>query len=136
MAEYIRFEDWEREQMKDPEFRAAVQALEPAYQIAHLRMQQGLTQKQLARRVGTRQSSISRLESGKSEPSLSFLRRTVEALGAELVIQIREAPVAVPCSQPEIQADPSAAADIVEIDLLPSNRTTPAFNWNTGSLST
>lgn len=30
----IRFEDWEVEQMQDPEFRAAVEKLEPAYETA------------------------------------------------------------------------------------------------------
>ena len=31
----IQFDDWEAEQMQDPEFRAEVEALEPAYQAAH-----------------------------------------------------------------------------------------------------
>ena len=34
----IRFEDWEAEQMRDPEFRAAAEELEPAYQVARLRI--------------------------------------------------------------------------------------------------
>jgi transcriptional regulator with XRE-family HTH domain len=48
----------------------------------------GLTQAELAERVGTKQSSIARLESGKSEPRLSFLRRVVEAMGGRLKTQI------------------------------------------------
>ena len=77
------FEDWEREQMQDPRFRAALQRLEPAYQVARLRMLRGWTQEELARRAGTRRSSIARLESGEEEPSLPFLRRVVRALGAD-----------------------------------------------------
>ena len=77
----IRFEDWEADQMKDPEFRAAVEELEPAYQVARLRIMRGLTQEQVAELVGTKQSSIARLENGNTEPRLSFLRRVVEALG-------------------------------------------------------
>ena len=94
----IRFEDWEAGQMQDAEFRAAVEDLEPAYQVARLRILRGLTQEQLAGLVGTHQSSIARLESGAAEPRLSFLRRVVDALGGKLEIRIipqeEEAPVA------------------------------------------
>ena len=88
MSENIRFEDWEREQMQDARFRAALERLEPAYQVARLRMLRGWTQKELARRAGTRQPSIARLESGEREPSLSFLRRVVQALGAHVEVRI------------------------------------------------
>jgi transcriptional regulator with XRE-family HTH domain len=84
----IRFEDWENDQMKDPEFRAAVEELEPAYQVARLRIMRGLTQEQVAELVGTKQSSIARLESGNTQPRLSFLRRVVEALGGRLEVRI------------------------------------------------
>lgn len=84
----VRFEDWEAEQMQSPEFRAAAEELEPAYQVARLRILRGLTQEQLAKLVGTRQPSIARLESGKVEPRLSFLRRVVEMLGARLEVRI------------------------------------------------
>ncbi len=84
----IRFEDWKAEQIQDPEFRDAAEKLEPAYQVARLRIMRGLTQKQLAELVGTKQSSIARLESGKSEPRLSFLRRIVEALRGQLEVRI------------------------------------------------
>ena len=84
----IRFEDWEAEQMRNPDFSAAAEELEPAYQVARLRIMRGLTQEELAEKVGTRQPSIARLESGKSEPSLSFLRRVVEALDGDLKVYI------------------------------------------------
>ncbi len=84
----IRFEEWEAEQMQDPKFRAAAEELEPAYQVARLRILRGLTQEQLAELVGTKQPSIARLESGKTEPKLSFLRRVVEVLGGRLEVRI------------------------------------------------
>lgn len=84
----IRFEDWEAEQMRDPEFRAAAEELEPAYQVARLRIIRGLTQEELAEKVGTKQSCIARLENGKRPPSLSFLRRVVEALDGDLEVHI------------------------------------------------
>jgi len=88
MVKNIRFEEWEEKQMQDPEFRAAAEELEPAYQITRLRIMRGYTQKQLAELVGTKQSSIARLESGKRQPRLSFLKCIVEALGGHLEVTI------------------------------------------------
>jgi transcriptional regulator with XRE-family HTH domain len=84
----IHFEDWEAERMRDSEFRAAAEELEPAYQVARLRIMRGLTQKELADMIGSRQSSIARLESGRTQPRLSFLHRIVEALKGRLEIRI------------------------------------------------
>ena len=83
-----KFEDWEAEKIKDPDFLAAAKELEPGYQIARLRMLRGLTQAQLAEMVGTRQPSIARLENGTSAPSLSFLTKIAEALGAKVEIKL------------------------------------------------
>lgn len=83
-----RFEDWEAGKIKDPEFVAAAEQLEPGYQVARLRMQRGLTQAQLAEMVGTRQPSIARLENGSSTPSLSFLNKVATALNAKIEIKL------------------------------------------------
>lgn len=87
-VEYQTLDSYLAEQMQDPEFRAAYEALEPAYQIARLRILRGLTQEQLAEKVGTKQPSIARLESGRSTPNLDFLRRVAEALDAQVEIRI------------------------------------------------
>ena len=84
----IPFEVWESEKLKDPEFQAAVAEMEPGYQIARLRILKGLTQKQLAKLVGTRQPSIARLENGSSLPSLSFLEKVAEALNARVEVRL------------------------------------------------
>jgi transcriptional regulator with XRE-family HTH domain len=76
------------EALGDPEFREAWEASSPAYQVASLRILRGLAQQQLAERVGTRQPSIARLESGREEPKLGFLRRVAEALGAKVEVRI------------------------------------------------
>lgn len=81
------FNEWQAEQLKDPEFVAAANELEPGYQIARLRIQRGLTQAQLAEMVGTRQPSIARLEKGNSIPSLSFLKRIADALDARIELR-------------------------------------------------
>ena len=83
-----RFEDWEAEKIKDPDFAAAAEALEPGYQVARLRILRGLTQAQLAEMVGTRQPSIARLENGSSIPSLSFLNKIAAALNARIEVKL------------------------------------------------
>jgi transcriptional regulator with XRE-family HTH domain len=87
-ARTVPFEQLLDEKLRDPEFRRAYEELEPAYQVARLRIRRGLTQAQLAELVGTKQPSIARLESGQVAPRLSFLRRVVEALGGTLTITI------------------------------------------------
>lgn len=82
------FDDWLAEEMEDDEFRAEYERLGPGFEVAKLRMMRGLTQKELAERVGTHQSSISRLESGDGEPSLSFLRRVVKAMDGRLIVRV------------------------------------------------
>jgi DNA-binding XRE family transcriptional regulator len=77
------------EQLRDQEFAArfeqAGEAWEVALQIAALRQQAGLSQKELARRLNTSQQQISRLESASYEGhSLSMLRRVAEALHARV----------------------------------------------------
>ena len=87
-SRFERIEDWEVRQLQDPELRQALEVLEPAYQVARLRILRGLTQAQLAELVNTQQPSIARLESGRDEPKLSFLRRVVEALGGRLEVRV------------------------------------------------
>ena len=82
------FKDWQKEQLKDPEFADIARELEPGYQIARLRIAHGLTQAQLAEMVGTHQPSIARIENGKSLPSLLFLERVASVLNARVEVRI------------------------------------------------
>ncbi len=84
----VKFEDWETKQLNDPEFQAAAREQEPAYQVARLRILRGLTQGQLAKRIGTQQPSIARLESGKKDPDIPFLRQIAKALNARVEIRL------------------------------------------------
>ena len=86
MASHDKFDDLLEQWMADPDWRHGYEKLEPAYQVIRLRTIRGLSQKQLADLVGTTQSSIARLESGGRPPSISFLRKVVEAMGGRLVI--------------------------------------------------
>lgn len=79
------------EQLRDPDFaerfKRAGEAWDVALQLAALREQAGLSQKELARLLGTSQQQISRLESPAYEGhSLSMLRRVARALHAEIKV--------------------------------------------------
>jgi ribosome-binding protein aMBF1 (putative translation factor) len=78
--------------LKDPEFKKAYDALEPEYAIVRAilrkRIESKMSQKDLAKKLGTKQSAISRLESGTYNPTLSFLKKLSTALGGKLEIKI------------------------------------------------
>jgi len=56
--------------------------------VAEARRRAGLTQAQLASRVGTTQSAIARVESGRSSPTLEYLTRLVRACGFDLQVRM------------------------------------------------
>jgi len=78
--------------LKDKKIKKAYDQLEPEYRIIEMiiakRLQAGLTQAELARKIGTKQSAISRLEQGSYNPSLALLNKVAKALGAELKISL------------------------------------------------
>lgn len=81
--------------LEDPEFKAGYDALEEEFALASLlieaRTRANLTQAELASKMGTSQSTIARLESGKAAPSLSTLRRLAKATGTRLAISFESA---------------------------------------------
>ena len=58
----------------------------PAALIRTLRQRQGLTQADLARRAGTSQPVVSAYEHGRRDPTVTTLRKLVEAAGVQLRI--------------------------------------------------
>jgi len=54
--------------------------------VIHRRTVLGITQRELARRIGTKETAISRLESGRHATNVRTLRRVFEALGGHLVV--------------------------------------------------
>ncbi|MCF8021060.1 MAG: helix-turn-helix domain-containing protein [Vallitaleaceae bacterium] len=76
--------------LQDPEVKKEYDALAPIYEIQEelikLRNEKGLNQKQLAELIGTKQSAISRLESGNYNPSVQLLSKLAEAFNKELHI--------------------------------------------------
>lgn len=88
----ISFEEVKADLLKNEEFASEYEKLRPRYeaieQIIRARKEQNITQEELARRIGTHKSNISRLESGNYNPSLDMLIKIAEALGRKLTIQL------------------------------------------------
>jgi predicted transcriptional regulator len=78
--------------LKDKAIKKAYDELGPEFAVIRMiikkRTQRGLTQQQLANKLGTKQPVISRLEQGTYNPSVKFLQRVAHALEAELHISI------------------------------------------------
>lgn len=75
-----------------PTVREEYYALGPQYEIIRAeiesRRSSGMTQKELAERMGTAQANISRFESGNYNPSLAFLQKMAQSLGKKLKITL------------------------------------------------
>ena len=88
----VPFKKFFDQALKDPEIKAEYDRLGPEYEIIEAiirkRLENGMTQKQLAEKMGTKQSALSRLESGNYNPSLAFLKKVASALGASVHISL------------------------------------------------
>lgn len=62
---------------------------EVAEQLRQVRKEQGMTQESLAELVGTKKSNISRLESGRYNPSLDFLVKVAGGLGKQIHVKVK-----------------------------------------------
>lgn len=60
-------------------------AFEIGYMILNARIEKKMTQKELAEKIGTKQPSIARVESGEILPSLSFLEKVAHAFDSYLI---------------------------------------------------
>jgi transcriptional regulator with XRE-family HTH domain len=89
----MKWRDLKAELLKNPDFKREYDALEPEYRllkaIVERRVEMSITQAALAARIGTKQSVIARLESGRANPSIAFLKKVADALDADLDVNIR-----------------------------------------------
>lgn len=78
--------------LKNPQIRMEYDALaeefETARELIAARTRAGLTQSEVAQRMGTTQSVVARLESGKRAPSLRTVQRYASAVGGRAVVRI------------------------------------------------
>ena len=86
------FQNLKKRVLKNREIRAAYKSLRPEFALVEAliakRIECGFTQEVLARRIGTKQSAISRLERGAANPSLGFLKKIAHALGASVSVSL------------------------------------------------
>ena len=87
----LTLQDAIKTKMKDPEFKAEWDALEPEFQIIRGiiegREMNDLTQEQLSKATGIAQADISRLENGTGNPSLRTLKRLAAGMGMKLNLE-------------------------------------------------
>lgn len=85
------FDVYLKNALKNPKIKAEYDKLEPQFApieaILEARVKKGMTQAQLASKIGTKQSAIARVESGSANPSIGFLQKLADALGKKLVIR-------------------------------------------------
>lgn len=81
-----------RQELKDPRDRELFaeygRLLEVAYRIAELRRLRRMSQEELAKRIGSTQSNIARIENGRQNLSLNLLGKIAQALDSKLQISL------------------------------------------------
>ncbi len=87
------------QQLRDPAFRAEWErtavSRAVATRLVQYRAEHGVTQTELARRLGMKQPAVARLETGEHNPSLDTLARLSAALGIEFHIDVTPDGVAI-----------------------------------------
>jgi ribosome-binding protein aMBF1 (putative translation factor) len=87
------FNEIKKELLKDPDVKKEYDRLEPKFDlirsIIEKRIEKNISQKELASRMGTKQSALSRFESGNYNPSLDFMQKVAQALDLKLEIKLR-----------------------------------------------
>ena len=82
-----------KKQLKDKQFKKEWDKFEPEYQLIEsliaARFKKGLTQEKLAKKINTKQESISRVESGRVTPTIPFLKRIAQALDSKLEVRLQ-----------------------------------------------
>lgn len=89
----VPWEEFKKELLSDPKVKQAYDALEPEYQIAcqmiEARIKKKMSQQELAKKMGTGQAVISRLEGMNGKPSISLLERVARALETPINLTIQ-----------------------------------------------
>lgn len=87
------FSELKKEWLVDPKAKKAMKDSELEYKVLEMlmlkRINENLTQGQLAKKLGVKQPVISQFERGKFNPTIGFLKKFVRALNAELIIKIK-----------------------------------------------
>lgn len=93
MENYQPISKLKKQILSDPEVKRLYDEMQPEYdlidKIIAKRIEKNLSQQDLAKKIGTGQSAISRLESGNSNPSLKFIQKIAKALDTKIVISVQ-----------------------------------------------
>ncbi|MBL3824783.1 MULTISPECIES: helix-turn-helix domain-containing protein [unclassified Marinobacter] len=88
------FNDFKKKALENPEVRREYDALQDEFnlidQLVTMRTSAGLTQEEVANKLGTNKSNISRLEHGKGNPSWSTLNKYAAACGFRVKLEAVE----------------------------------------------
>jgi len=91
IRKHLDFNEFLKDSLKNPKIKAEYDKLQPEFALIDAliksRAKNNLTQRQLANKMGTKQSVISRLEIGRANPTFSFLKRLAKALNSNLEIR-------------------------------------------------
>ena len=91
MRHHLSFDKFLKDSLKNPKIKAEYDKLQPEFALIDAliksRTKNNMTQRQLANKMGTKQSVISRLEIGRANPTFSFLKRLAKALDSNLEIR-------------------------------------------------
>ena len=87
------WDTYKQKLLKDPELKKLYVESQPEFEIAkaviRARIENKITQKELAKKMNTTQSVISRVEQGRTSPSISLLKRLAAALNTTLQVQFK-----------------------------------------------
>jgi ribosome-binding protein aMBF1 (putative translation factor) len=90
ISKFPSVNDYLKKSLLDPEFKREYDKLQPEYEligkIIEARIHKKMTQKDIADRMGTKQSALARLESGRANPTLSFVKKLATALGTDITL--------------------------------------------------
>ena len=85
------FNNYLKEKLKNPDFKAEYEALEPEFAIIqamiNARKSSGITQQQLSEKTGIAQADISKLENGCANPSIKTMQRLASGMGMKLKVE-------------------------------------------------
>jgi len=88
---HLDFDQFKKKALKDLAVKAEYERLQPEFALIEavlkVRKEKGFTQKELAKKIRTKQSVISRLETGRANPSFNFLKKIAGALNTRLEIR-------------------------------------------------
>ncbi|PIQ92446.1 MAG: transcriptional regulator [Parcubacteria group bacterium CG11_big_fil_rev_8_21_14_0_20_39_22] len=82
---------FKKEALKRPGVKKAYIEMQPEFQIIRAliayRNKKGLSQRELAQKIGVPQSALARFETGSVNPTLSFLQKVTNGLGLKLLVK-------------------------------------------------